>query len=709
MSRKTVDDPQTKSEYARRAARIRVPTIRKLNSCIEDCMGIFETALAAYSGVFFEEGDENDVITSRIQRDILDLRTECDEATRRNILTKIIGNVPLPVFLPAVKKRNRIVTDFGDVEQNVQVSTSARQKYEAICTYAFGPEHSLQSLRYGKSDSGWNWKAELYSTASTDRTWELLEYTKSEFDKWWERLRAKSEVSECCADLKALCKAVVFLSDDVSYENLNKLSCADRLKELVQDCQKIAYLLVHQMSLHPEYVKGISGAFGFVVPIMYAASIVTRKASCLISEPTAIVRIQERHLSERLSELEFLVSSIKDIIEAFGARLIYRPLVHATREDIKNQTCVGQPTVAQLFNLVPEELPRKYVDIMVDSGLAKNKESLQNEMNRIHSDKMQLVVQQIAGNFCENEQDGSDLNYDITELEEHGIGKIHVSERPVSFLGAGATSTVSLYRSPRDGSKVYAVKYSKYINEAAWNRIKHEALIWKKLNHSNILPLLGYCILTGQGSTDNQGRAFPSLVTPYCSGGCLDDYLQEHRRSITYHDKMKFLYDIISALSYLHSESICHGDLRAANVLVNETPEGPHAMICDFGLSDFFQEVVNRLHKPTEEQQAHDKWLAPELMFARPGTIARVSDKGDIFAFGCVILEVAFSKKPYESWPDHEVIDAKRRQELPATQSDMDEFYWAIAKDCWGFQARDRPKTDAIVSRIAERLHIEAL
>lgn len=47
-------------------------------------------------------------------------------------------------------------------------------------------------------------------------------------------------------------------------------------------------------------------------------------------------------------------------------------------------------------------------------------------------------------------------------------------------------------------------------------------------------------------------------------------------------------------------------------------------------------------NRTTEGQKTNDAWLSPELLRLRPRTdnLARVSQKGDIWAFGCVMLEV---------------------------------------------------------------------
>lgn len=44
----------------------------------------------------------------------------------------------------------------------------------------------------------------------------------------------------------------------------------------------------------------------------------------------------------------------------------------------------------------------------------------------------------------------------------------------------------------------------------------------------------------------------------------------------------------------------------------------------------------------TKGQKTNDAWLSPELMLKNSGNgdLTRVTQKGDIYAFGCVMLEV---------------------------------------------------------------------
>ncbi|KAJ7598719.1 kinase-like domain-containing protein [Mycena floridula] len=82
-----------------------------------------------------------------------------------------------------------------------------------------------------------------------------------------------------------------------------------------------------------------------------------------------------------------------------------------------------------------------------------------------------------------------------------------------------------------------------------------EALVWKQLNHPNVLPFLGV----------NVELFAPSfcLVSPWMSNGNLMQFLDRHPDF----DRRSAITDIAAAMQYLHeySPSIVHADIRGVS------------------------------------------------------------------------------------------------------------------------------------------------
>jgi abelson tyrosine-protein kinase 1 len=60
-------------------------------------------------------------------------------------------------------------------------------------------------------------------------------------------------------------------------------------------------------------------------------------------------------------------------------------------------------------------------------------------------------------------------------------------------------------------------------------------------------------------------------------------------------DLLRFMYEIATGMEYLHSRGVLHGDLKAANVLVDD---GIHCVISDFGQSEMKSEVFRISEMP---------------------------------------------------------------------------------------------------------------
>lgn len=80
---------------------------------------------------------------------------------------------------------------------------------------------------------------------------------------------------------------------------------------------------------------------------------------------------------------------------------------------------------------------------------------------------------------------------------------------------------------------------------------------------------------------------------------------------------------------------IVHGDLKGANILVNEQGE---AALADFGLSS----VIAFAGEATTStfNGGSVRWMAPELLFTSPHDGTQKTRASDTYSYGSVILEV---------------------------------------------------------------------
>ncbi|KAG9043647.1 hypothetical protein FS837_009307 [Tulasnella sp. UAMH 9824] len=209
-----------------------------------------------------------------------------------------------------------------------------------------------------------------------------------------------------------------------------------------------------------------------------------------------------------------------------------------------------------------------------------------------------------------------------------------------------------------------------------------EATIWHTLDHPHVLPLRGIYVCPS---------GFTYLVSPYMDNGDLMSYLK-HNPLV---DRRGLLCDIASAIAYLHSLEIIHGDIKARNILVSQDGE---VRLCDFGLSKYSSWTTSEGRKGA----GTIRWQSPELLFDESKSF-----KSDVYAFGITIYEVLSGNIPFGSSSDgaivYNVVLRNTRPPCLPKFSPTGQSYattWALARECWHRVADSRPDMVAVWKRL---------
>ncbi|KIJ09097.1 hypothetical protein PAXINDRAFT_172638 [Paxillus involutus ATCC 200175] len=94
-------------------------------------------------------------------------------------------------------------------------------------------------------------------------------------------------------------------------------------------------------------------------------------------------------------------------------------------------------------------------------------------------------------------------------------------------------------------------------------KLHRELKVWDKLQHKNVVELLG--VVSGFG-------VLPSMVSPWFSNGSLSSYLSHHK-AMDLSTRQGLLFDVASGLFYLHSQDVVHGDLHGVQLLLGRVME----------------------------------------------------------------------------------------------------------------------------------------
>ncbi|KAG8873887.1 hypothetical protein FRB98_008728 [Tulasnella sp. 332] len=238
-------------------------------------------------------------------------------------------------------------------------------------------------------------------------------------------------------------------------------------------------------------------------------------------------------------------------------------------------------------------------------------------------------------------------------------------------------------------------------------RFRREGEIWSTLlYHVNIVPFLGIVDIADE----------TYLVSPWMKYGDLSTFVPErlrflelskeerlshtNRDAFEKFDEWNIILGIVSGLAYLHDSNVIHGDIKAANVLLDAEIR---PALCDFGLT----KVLDGFSATSTAMKGAGsiRWTSPELLNGGPR-----SYQSDIFALGMTIAEIITGRLPLaEIVIPGAIILAIFQGQRPPTEplsrnSKSFKDIWTVASSCWHPDPGQRPSAVSIApARIASK------
>ncbi|WVZ68567.1 hypothetical protein U9M48_017495 [Paspalum notatum var. saurae] len=225
--------------------------------------------------------------------------------------------------------------------------------------------------------------------------------------------------------------------------------------------------------------------------------------------------------------------------------------------------------------------------------------------------------------------EGSSHDDDL-ELPIFDLGTIAAATDGFSInnkLGEGGFGPV--YKGKLDDGMEVAVKTLSKTSAQGLDEFKNEVMLIAKLQHRNLVRLLG-CSISGQERM---------LVYEYMANKSLDYFLFEKDNVVLdWQVRYRIIEGITRGLLYLHQDSryrIIHRDLKAANVLLDKemTPK-----ISDFGMARIFGNEETEIN--TRKVVGTYGYMSPE--YAMDGIF---SVKSDVFSYGVLLLEIVSGRR----------------------------------------------------------------
>jgi len=189
------------------------------------------------------------------------------------------------------------------------------------------------------------------------------------------------------------------------------------------------------------------------------------------------------------------------------------------------------------------------------------------------------------------------------------------------------------------------------LSESVLQKVEREISIMKLIEHPHVLGL--YDIY------DN--RKYLYLILEHVSGGELFDYLVKKGR-LTPKEARRFFRQIISALDFCHSHSICHRDLKPENLLLDEKT---NIRIADFGMASL--QVEGSM---LETSCGSPHYACPEVIRGERYD----GRKADVWSSGVILYALLVGSLPFD--------DDNLRQLLEKVKRGVFQIPHFVSADC---------------------------
>ncbi|CAG7889236.1 unnamed protein product [Brassica rapa] len=195
-------------------------------------------------------------------------------------------------------------------------------------------------------------------------------------------------------------------------------------------------------------------------------------------------------------------------------------------------------------------------------------------------------------------------------------------------LGQGGFGSV--YKGKLQDGKEIAVKRLSSSSGQGKEEFMNEIVLISKLQHRNLVRILGCCI-------EGEERL---LIYEFMLNKSLDTFIFDSRRTleIEWPKRFSIIQGIARGLLYLHRESrlkVIHRDLKVSNILMDEKM---NPKISDFGLARMYQGTEHE--ENTHRVAGTLGYMAPEYAWT-----GMFSEKSDIYSFGVLLLEIISGEK----------------------------------------------------------------
>lgn len=143
------------------------------------------------------------------------------------------------------------------------------------------------------------------------------------------------------------------------------------------------------------------------------------------------------------------------------------------------------------------------------------------------------------------------------------------------------------------------------------------------------------------------------VIQEYCKGGELYEQIYQFE-SFTEKIAAEIMFQLLSAVCYLHSNNIVHRDLKPENIMLESKNIGDFSIkLIDFGTANYCSEG-----KELTQKVGTSYYIAPEVV------MKRYNKSCDVWSCGVILFILLCGYPPHDGETDEEIMDAVVRDDI---------------------------------------------
>ncbi len=251
----------------------------------------------------------------------------------------------------------------------------------------------------------------------------------------------------------------------------------------------------------------------------------------------------------------------------------------------------------------------------------------------------QLKDMRSANEFLERFASASGAGSPSRPRQPHSLHDIKIEGYEIrAMLAFGGQGAVYKARQIRTG-RLVAIKvpfHDALSGSSGHYRFKREIELTARLNHPNIVRVLGAC-------DASDGRL--GCVMEYIEGEPIGAWAEEQRRRgrSGLRRIVEVMYQVADAIAYAHQRAILHRDIKPSNIMIT-ADDVPHVL--DFGLAKALDSKAASFATVTGAFIGTLVYSAPEQL---SGATDAVDLRTDVYSLGLLLFHVLTGRLPFPS------------------------------------------------------------